>query len=95
MPIFRGDALDEYAQRLNVGGRVLTNYLKETLQYHQFDLQYAPLLLDDIKEKCCEVAVKYDLLMAKAALYQRQNVAGLVPESTFSKFILFSLSRSQ
>ena len=88
VPIFKGDALDEFAQRLNVGGRVLTNYLKEVLAYNAFDLQFSPLLLDDIKEKCCEIAVKYDLLMAKAALYQRQNVAGLVPENWQSHYKL-------
>ncbi|KAN0065930.1 Actin-related protein 6 [Thecaphora frezii] len=43
-------------RRLDIGGKMLTNLLKETLSFRQWDLMDETYLVNVIKEKCCFVA---------------------------------------
>ena len=45
--------------RIDIGGKLLTNYLKELLSYRQFDLMAETYIANDVKEKCCYVATNY------------------------------------
>ncbi|KAF4712033.1 Actin-like protein 10 [Perkinsus olseni] len=45
--------LEHCAQRMDVGGRVMTNYLKEAIAYNKVDLDDAPLLVEHIRESMC------------------------------------------
>ena len=46
--------------RLDVGGKLLTNYLKELLSFRQFDLMGETYITNDVKERCCYVSTNYD-----------------------------------
>ena len=46
--------------RLDVGGKLLTNYLKELLSFRQFDLMGETYITNDVKEWCCYVSTNYD-----------------------------------
>lgn len=45
--------------RIDIGGKLLTNYLKELLSYRQYDLMAETYIANDVKEKCCYVATNY------------------------------------
>lgn len=42
--------------RLSVGGKLLTNLLKETLSFRQWDMMDETWLVGAVKERCCFVA---------------------------------------
>lgn len=39
--------------RLNVGGKLLTNYLKEIVSYRQWNMMEETVLMNDVKESLC------------------------------------------
>ena len=43
-------------RRVNIGGKALTNYLKELVSYRQWNMMDEYVLMDDVKEKLCYVA---------------------------------------
>lgn len=45
--------------RVDVGGKLLTNHLKELLSYRQFDLMGETFIANDVKERCCYVSTDY------------------------------------
>jgi len=45
--------------RIDVGGKFLTNYLKELLSYRQYDMMGETYVTNDIKEKCCYISNDY------------------------------------
>jgi actin-related protein 6 len=50
-PIFDGKIIEHYAKRLNLGGRALTNYLKELVSYRQWNVMDEFALIEDVKLK--------------------------------------------
>ena len=56
-PIFDGRVLKRGVRRVNIGGKALTNYLKELVSYRQWNMMDEYVLMDDVKEKlCCRAA---------------------------------------
>ena len=45
--------------RVDIGGKLLTNYLKEMLSYRQLDLMGEVFIANDVKEKSCFVSSDY------------------------------------
>ena len=43
-------------RRVNLGGKALTNYLKEMVSYRQWNMMDEYVLMDDVKEKLCYVS---------------------------------------
>ena len=52
-----GRVLLEGVKRVNVGGKLLTNLLKENLSFRQVNVQDCTHLVNQIKEKCCYVSM--------------------------------------
>ena len=54
-------------KRLNIGGKLLTNYLKELISYRQYNMMDEFLLIQNLKEELCYVSNKYndDILNSK------------------------------
>mmetsp|Transcript_27342 Transcript_27342/g.48346 ORF Transcript_27342/g.48346 Transcript_27342/m.48346 type:complete len:300 (-) Transcript_27342:172-1071(-) len=54
-------------KRLNVGGKLLTNYLKEIVSYRAFSMMDETHLVNHIKEKVCTTSLdfKSDLVLSK------------------------------
>lgn len=58
-------------RRINVGGKLLTNYLKEAVSYRQWNMMDEFQLVNDAKEALCYVALDFEADMVR--LRQRKN----------------------
>ncbi|RKP14133.1 actin family [Piptocephalis cylindrospora] len=59
VPMLHGRTLYGSIKRINVGGKLLTNYLKQTISFRQWNMMDETLLVNHVKEKCCYVAQDY------------------------------------
>ena len=59
VPYWKGRKIKEGIIRLDIGGRLLTNYLKETISYRQLNLMDEFRVVDKIKEQSCYCSVDY------------------------------------
>lgn len=66
-PVINGVPKHENARRLDIGGKFLTNYLKETVSFRYYDMMEETHLINQIKEKCCFVSndFKQDMELAR------------------------------
>lgn len=58
-PFFDGNPVSFAAKRLDIGGRLLSNYLKDLISFKQMKLDNYPRLVNKIKETCCRVSLNY------------------------------------
>jgi actin-related protein 6 len=60
---------------MNIAGKIMTNYLKETVSFRYYNMMEETYLMNDIKEACCYVSqdFKSELKLAQSgkALAQR------------------------
>jgi actin-related protein 6 len=54
-PVFAGRPIPRAIRRLDIGGKFLTNYLREIVSLRHYDLRDEPHLLNEIKEDVCYV----------------------------------------
>lgn len=66
-PVVQNFTLNYGVRRLDLGGKALTNYLKELVSYRSINLMDETLIIDDAKEKLCFVSldVPKDLHLAR------------------------------
>ncbi|KAL3423968.1 actin-like protein arp-6 [Phlyctema vagabunda] len=55
-PLFYGRPLQAAVRRLEVGGKLMTNYLTRLLSLRQYDMRNDMYLVNEIKEACCYVS---------------------------------------
>ena len=55
-PFFCDDIINHAIKRIDVGGRILTNALKEAISFRHIDLSHEYRMVTDIKEKMCYVS---------------------------------------
>ena len=55
-PIYRGRPIQQAVQRLDIGGKFLTNYLKEVLSIRQMDVRAETHMVNLLKEGTCFVS---------------------------------------
>ncbi|RKP05678.1 actin family [Thamnocephalis sphaerospora] len=69
VPFLRGRALLGAIRRLGVGGKLLTNHLKEMISFRQWNMMDETYLVNQVKEACCYVAqdVYADLEICRGA----------------------------
>jgi actin-related protein 6 len=53
VPFFNGIPIKHAAQRIDVGGKLLTNLLIETISHKDFNLKGEFGIVNDMKEKVC------------------------------------------
>ena len=53
IPFIDGKVILEAVKRVNVGGKLLTNLLKENISFRQVNVQDCTYLVNQIKEKFC------------------------------------------
>ena len=53
-------------RRINVGGKLMTNYLKEMISYRQWNMMDEFVLINDAKEKLCYVSTSFDCELKSA-----------------------------
>ena len=56
-PVVKGKVETKAIRRVDIGGKLLTNYLKEIISYRHYNVMDETWLVNDIKEKCCFVSV--------------------------------------
>lgn len=59
-PLFEGRVLHKACRRIDVGGKVLTNLLKEQLSYRQWNMMDEGILMNAIKERLSFVSLDFD-----------------------------------
>ena len=65
IPFYKGKAIREAVKRINVGGKLLTNFLKETVSYRQWNMMDEFQLMNDAKEALCYISLDFEAEMAK------------------------------
>lgn len=61
-----GNAIVSAIRRLDIGGKVLTNLLKEYVTYRQWNMMDEYHIVNDVKEQLCFVSDQFDVEMTKA-----------------------------
>ena len=56
VPFFDGQPLLAAAKRINIGGKALTNYLKEQVSYRSLNMMDETYLMEYIKDQTCFVS---------------------------------------
>lgn len=66
-PVFQNFTLNYAVKRIDLGGKALTNYLKELVSYRAVNVMDETFLIDDVKENLCFVSldVPRDLYMSR------------------------------
>ncbi|OIV97207.1 hypothetical protein TanjilG_15272 [Lupinus angustifolius] len=66
-PVFQNFTLNYAAKRIDLGGKALTNYLKELVSFRAVNVMEETFIMDDVKEKLCFVSldVPRDLTIAR------------------------------
>lgn len=83
VPCWQGYPVLHATGRLDVGGKALTNYLKELISYRQWNMMDETWLVNHIKERLCFVASDFEAELRAHAASTPQN-----PHSTARDFVL-------
>ena len=60
VPTYKEMAILKGIRRVNIGGKLLTNHLKEVVSYRQWNMMDEFVLINDAKEKLCYVSTSFD-----------------------------------
>lgn len=55
-PVYKGQALQRAIRRLDVGGKLLTNYLKEIVSMRQYNMVDETYIMNEVKEAVCFIS---------------------------------------
>ncbi|KAI0372330.1 actin-like protein Arp6 [Pilatotrama ljubarskyi] len=59
VPILNGAIVWEAVKRIDVGGKLLTNHLKETISFRQWNMMEETHIVNEVKEACCFVSENF------------------------------------
>lgn len=59
-PVFHNFPLNYAVRRIDLGGKALTNYLKELVSFRSVNVMEETFIIDDVKEKLCFVSLDVD-----------------------------------
>ncbi|KAG8928772.1 Actin- protein 6 [Tulasnella sp. 418] len=60
VPLLSGKIVWSGVRRIDVGGKFLTNQLKEVISYRHYNMMDQTYIVNDIKEKCCYVSQSFE-----------------------------------
>lgn len=63
VPFYKGNVILEGVRRINVGGKHLTNYLKEIISYRQLMVMDETYVINSVKEEVCYVSNNFEIDM--------------------------------
>lgn len=68
IPYVKDSRLKDGIRRIDVGGKALTNYLKDIISYRQINVMDETYVVNQLKEDCCYVSTEFwkDLEIAKS-----------------------------
>jgi actin-related protein 6 len=75
-PTFRGVAWNSAVRRIDIGGKFLTNYLKELVSLRTWNMMEEPYLISQVKEAVCYVSTDFsaDLEKCKQLRNSQNNI---------------------
>lgn len=73
VPYINGAKVKEAIRRIDVGGKVLTNQLKEFISYRQLNVMDETHVMNQCKEDCCFVSMDFKKDMEKTRLRDKSN----------------------
>eukprot|EP01043_Picozoa_sp_COSAG02_P038253 COSAG02_NODE_2936_length_7703_cov_33.498816_3_plen_450_part_00 len=73
VPIFDATKVNYAVKRVDVGGKILTNYLAELCQHREYNLMDETYLVDQIKQVMCYVSGDFDKDMKAARVRGKGN----------------------
>ncbi|THU92450.1 actin-like protein ARP6 [Dendrothele bispora CBS 962.96] len=73
VPILNGNVVWGAVKRLDVGGKLLTNQLKELVSYRQWNMMDETFIMNDVKETCCYVSENFSKDLETARLDVKSN----------------------
>ncbi|KAI9321391.1 actin-related protein Arp6 [Dichotomocladium elegans] len=56
VPFWKGRRIAKAIRRINVGGKLLTNQLKEAVSFRYYDMMEETHIINEVKEECCYVS---------------------------------------
>ncbi|KAI9351645.1 actin-like protein ARP6 [Pilaira anomala] len=79
IPFLNGKAVSKGIKRLNVGGKLLTNQLKEVVSFRSYDMMEETFIMNDVKEKCSFISKD---------VYQDLNICKKQPNCIIQEYVL-------
>ncbi|KAJ1658319.1 Actin- protein 6 [Dispira simplex] len=87
-PLFRGKLCKSAIRKIDVGGKLLTNYLKETVSFRQWNMMEETGVMGHIKETSCFVTMDLDRdlnICKRAPHHNAFSLAYVLPNLTESR----------
>ncbi|SGY73736.1 BQ5605_C005g03315 [Microbotryum silenes-dioicae] len=60
VPIYKGRLIEDAIQRIDAGGKLLTNHLKELVSFRQWYMMDQTMVMERAKEECCYVTNQWE-----------------------------------
>eukprot|EP00466_Bigelowiella_natans_P012801 jgi/Bigna1/46738/estExt_Genewise1.C_60276 len=73
VPFMEEAPINHAIKRVSVGGKLLTNYLKEVISYRAFSMMDETHLINHVKEKVCFTSTDFQVDLVKAKLSKKKN----------------------
>ncbi|KAK7348590.1 hypothetical protein VNO80_23151 [Phaseolus coccineus] len=73
-PVFHNFPLNYAVRRIDLGGKALTNYLKELVSFRSVNVMEETFIIDDVKEKLCFVSLDVDRDLSIARKSGKENL---------------------
>jgi len=73
IPFVQGKKVTECVTRIDMGGKVLTNHLKDIISYRQLHVMDETYVINQCKEDCCYVATDFHKEMATSQTKGKAN----------------------
>ncbi|KAL0574881.1 Actin-related protein 6, partial [Marasmius crinis-equi] len=74
VPIMNGNIVWDAVKRLDVGGKLLTNHLKELVSFRQWNMMEETHIMNDVKVNCCYVSQNFKHDLEVTRLGQQSNL---------------------
>jgi len=81
IPVVNDFPVNYAVKRVDVGGKLLTNYLKREISFRYFDMTDETWLVSDIKEKACRVSPNFLSDLRSYQQGQQPATAFILPEA--------------
>uniref|UniRef100_A0A6T9PHI6 Actin-related protein 6 n=1 Tax=Haptolina ericina TaxID=156174 RepID=A0A6T9PHI6_9EUKA len=73
VPIYGSSALNFGIKRLNLGGKALTNHLKQIISFRSYNVMEETYLINDVKERLCYVSLDFTTELALTRFKGKKN----------------------
>lgn len=87
-PVYRGRPLQRAIRRLEIGGKHLTNYIKELVSIRQYNMVDETYIMNDVKESVCYVSNDFKADMEKTWKGNRKRGAADPGEGIVVDYVL-------